>query len=78
MSTYEIKEMSGSIGKNYGKKKDTHPDINGKCKINGVEYEIAGWQKTSKKGNSFYSLQFSVPRQKTTVETSDPNDDIPF
>ena|SRR3990167_3503903 len=34
------------------------PDYKGACEIAGVEYWIAGWIKTSKKGSKFMSLTF--------------------
>lgn len=61
---YEVKDMSGSIGQNYSKKEPKHPDINGKCLIDGKEYLIAGWEKQGKNGNTFYSLKFQVPRPR--------------
>ena len=64
---------------------DKHPDITGKATIDGVAYEIAGWQKEGNQGK-FYSLKFQLPRaeekkpamKETGGGIDDLEDDIPF
>ena len=51
--------------------------------VNGVDYELSGWMKVSKKGNKFMSLTIREPFKKTTkVETPavEPfeDDEVPF
>lgn len=45
------------------KKSDNHPDLTGKLNVEGKDYRIASWQKTSKTGSKFYSLAISEPRE---------------
>lgn len=56
-------ELKGTLGENLYKKTEAHPDMKGKCQIEGVEYNISGWLKEGKNG-SFYSLSFSVKQDK--------------
>ena len=50
---------NGIISKNDRKTQDNHPDIRGSATVDGVEYWVAGWQKTSTKG-TYYSLAFTL------------------
>lgn len=73
---YELKEGQGSLFKN-DKQNDRQPDFKGSILIGGTTYEIAAWNKTSRNGLSYMSLQASLPRerggepqvQRATVET---------
>jgi uncharacterized protein (DUF736 family) len=56
--------MSGTLFKNEKKKSENHPDYTGSCKIDNVEWDIAGWKKTTNSGKSFLSLSFSEPWEK--------------
>lgn len=76
-------DNSGIIAKNKDKKQDNHPDIRGQATIDGTEYWISGWAKTSDKG-PFYSLSFQpkdnqqqTSRNAGTSKQQD-EDDIPF
>jgi hypothetical protein len=53
---YTLKEGQGSIFKNKKKEKDTHPDMTGSIKIDGVEYWLSGWAKGEGAGK-WLSLQ---------------------
>ena len=87
MSQYD-NNLTGIIGKNDRKEKDSHPDIKGNCEINGVQYWISGWKKDRKDGTgSFYSLRFEakeqakpapVQRQAAPQTLADMDSDIPF
>jgi len=61
---YEQRDNSGSVFKNDRKEKDSHPDRQGTCMIDGKEYWISGWVKTSAKGD-WLSLAFK-PKEKAT------------
>lgn len=52
------KDNSGALFKNNRKETDTHPDYNGKCQINGVEYYMNAWLNTSKQGKQYLSFSF--------------------
>jgi hypothetical protein len=64
---YTPKDNSGSIFKNDRKEKDTHPDGKGSCVIDGVEYWVSSWNKTSAKGVQFRSLSFQRKEQPASV-----------
>ena len=61
------------------------PDMFGSCEIDGVEYRISAWNKTSAKGSQFMSLSLQLkdaqpngaakpaPQQQVTLD-----DDVPF
>jgi uncharacterized protein (DUF736 family) len=53
------------------KKNEKHPDFKGQLNVEGKEWEIAAWNRTSKAGKQFLSLKISVPYVK---ETFKPND----
>jgi len=40
---------------------DKKPDMKGKINIKGEILDIAFWEKTSKKGSTFYSIKVSEP-----------------
>lgn len=47
----------GIIGKNPRKEKDTDADLSGHINVDGKEFWLNGWRKTSSKdGSTFYSL----------------------
>lgn len=52
----------GILFKNDRKEKDTQPDRTGSINIEGVEYFLDGWIKTSESGRQFMSL--SVKRKE--------------
>ena len=89
MSNFETRDNSGSLFTN-NKKAENHPDFRGKCKVNGVDMEVAVWNKTSAKGIQFMSMSFSEPwvnpnaevpaevqaEAKPSIES--PSNDLPF
>ena len=70
---------TGAIFKNE-KKADNHPDFKGKINVEGKEYEVAVWLKTSKAGNEFWSLKLQEPREQGAAikSTSEKINDLPF
>lgn len=60
-------EMKGTLGENLYRRNERDSDMKGKCQINGIEYNISGWLKTSKNGGQFYSLSFTE-RTREKVE----------
>lgn len=78
----------GALFKNDDKQSDKHPDYKGSINIDGVEYWLSSWIKTSKQGNKFMSLsvqpkQAAKPAKQApqAVDTSgfdDIDDSIPF
>ena len=72
------KEMTGTIGTNLRKTKDSHPSHSGSAMIDGKEYWISGWVKASDRG-SFLSMSFKAKEPKESLEAPPEfNDDLPF
>lgn len=60
---------SGVLFKNDKKETEKHPDYKGSCEVNGVEYWLASWLKTSSKtGEKFMSLSFT-PKEDQAQQT---------
>lgn len=83
MSDYD-NTNTGAIFRNKRKETDKNPDGTGTANIDGVEYWVSSWNKTSKSGEQFRSLSFkrkdaseSRPA-KAAVPESDPYSDCPF
>ena len=47
---------SGALFKNDKKQSDNHPDYKGTINVDGVDYWLSSWLKTSKSGTKFMSL----------------------
>ena len=61
----------GSLFKNDKKTEDKHPDMSGTINIDGTEFWISGWKKTSKAGTGFISLSVR-PKQEQASKPSVP------
>lgn len=76
----------GALFRNERKEKDNHPDHTGSINVDGVEYWLSAWVKTSKSGQKFFSLSVKQKDEKVSSNdvrreaagTADPNDEIPF
>ena len=70
----------GVLFKNIDKKKENSPDYNGKANLNGIDYKIASWLNTSKKGQQYLSLKFQIANEEKEPQgkIDDLKDDIPF
>ena len=77
---FEIKENSGSLFKNDRKTEESHPQAKGSAKINGIEYWVSAWTKTTKEGVKWQSLSFTVKDAKPQQPNSfdDITDNIPW
>lgn len=80
---FEQKDNSGSLFKNEKKEKETHPNMRGSAKIDGIEYWVSGWTKEGKNGK-WISLSFK-PKEETPPQAKKPTSkfddmasDIPF
>lgn len=78
----------GVLFRNEKKETEKHPDMTGSLDVDGVEYYLSGWTKTSKQGKKFLSVSVS-PKQKVAQQhvqkakqqfnqEDDFSDDIPF
>ena len=80
MTTYD-NTNSGTLFKNDKKAKDTDPAYKGQINVEGIEYWMSSWVKTSKQGASFKSIKLtSKDRQisEPTRKAADLPDDLPF
>lgn len=59
---------SGAIFKNDRKEKETHPDLGGVLNVEGKDYYVNAWKKTSKAGAPFYSLSIKAKEAKASKE----------
>jgi uncharacterized protein (DUF736 family) len=77
MSEYD-NTNSGALFANTERKTDKHPNARGTLNVDGVEYWISAWTKTSKKGDKYQSL--SVQRKDAEQQSEKPpfDDAIPF
>ena len=71
------RDMSGALFKNNRKEKDSHPDYTGKALIDGYEYQISAWIKTSSKGDKFMSMAYRSTKEERN-SSRELDDDIPF
>jgi uncharacterized protein (DUF736 family) len=65
------------------KEQDNHPDYTGKINVQGKDFLLAAWIKTSKKGTKFMSLSVKPDTQGKAADSgikrnNDPEADIPF
>jgi len=66
---------SGALFENEKRAKESHPHLRGSCTIKTpdgelLEFWVSAWQKTSKKGDDFFSLSFQLKdEQKEKEET---------
>lgn len=75
----EKKNNNGALFKNQ-KTKETQPDLKGNITIDGKEYQLSAWKRTSAKGVSYLSLQISDSKSEPKKEnkTDFLDDDIGF
>lgn len=86
-------ENRGVLFKNDDKQSEKAPDYKGTINVDGVEYWLSSWIKTSKQGNKFMSLSVQPKQQQAAkparstkqapqaVDTSgfdDMDSDLPF
>ena len=74
----------GALFANDKRETDLHPTHTGSINVEGVDYWLNAWVKTSKAGRKFFSLsvkpkepQASAPPKPQRVEF-EPDQDIPF
>lgn len=80
----EDRNNSGVLFKNDRKEQEKHPDYKGHATLDGVDYYVSSWVRTSKRdGGKFMSLAFSPKgerKEKAIQESREllDDDDIPF
>jgi hypothetical protein len=68
MPDYETKNR-GVLFNEQVKNKETSPDWTGKLDVEGKEYRIAAWERTTKTGQPILSLAISEPRNVTDTQS---------
>jgi uncharacterized protein (DUF736 family) len=78
---------SGALFKNKEKLTEKHPDYKGSLNVDGDEFWVSAWLKTSKKGEKYMSLSIKPKEEqadrapaRTVVrqQMDDPDESIPF
>lgn len=74
---------SGALFKNSQKKTEKHPDYQGTINVEGTDYRLAAWLKTSKSGDRYMSLSVSEFQAKQATKPkmaaeSFQDDPMPF
>jgi hypothetical protein len=64
----------GALFRNTDKVKETDRDYSGSINVDGTDYWISGWVKTSKAGAKYLSLSLK-PKAEPAGETKPPFDD---
>jgi hypothetical protein len=73
------KTNRGEFYREEGKKNPNGPDYTGPLDVNGVQYRLAGWIKTSKKtGKKFLSLAIEPKSEAETGAKADFDDPLEF
>lgn len=80
--------MRGVMFPNAKRTKKSQPNMTGSAEIEGVEYWVSGWKRTSKSGDPYFSLAFTPKEEpeedddelEDEFEEEDENDedDLPF
>ena len=85
MSNYEPKEGSLSLFKNDKKGNHNAPDWKGNGLFMGKKVKLAGWQKQTSKGDTFFSLKIEedtytpqVKNEQRAKPADDMDSEIPF
>jgi hypothetical protein len=80
---YEQRDMSGSLFRNDKRESENQPNLKGSAMIDGAEYWVSAWTKTSKTGEKWVSLAFTpkearAEKVETTPALDNWDDQIPF
>jgi hypothetical protein len=71
----------GVLFTNDKREKDSHPNMTGKINIEGKDYWLSAWTKTSKNGNKFLSLnakEMEARVEPAPADFIDDDLDLPF
>jgi|688.fasta_scaffold370196_4 uncharacterized protein (DUF736 family) len=58
------------------KKNEKQPDYDGNINVDGKDYALAGWKKTSQKGATFLSLKISEAKVVVNGQQVDSDNDF--
>jgi uncharacterized protein (DUF736 family) len=68
----EQRNYDGALFKNDRKTADNHPDYTGSAVIDGVEYWVSAWVKTSQAGTKFFSMAYKPKEGQGAAARSAP------
>lgn len=76
----------GAIWKNDKKESDKHPDFTGNLNVDGVDYWVSAWKRSTDAGDKAPVLRFSIRAkdcapnmpQSNNAPPNDFDDSIPF
>jgi uncharacterized protein (DUF736 family) len=80
-------ELRGALFRNDKGDNPARPDYRGNCQINGQKYRISAWLRTSRAGQTFMSMAFTLdqtaPPDPQAQQTAQPQgqpqtEDVPF
>ena len=63
-------EMRFALFRNDKGDNEKRPDYRGTIQVNGVEYELSAWIRTSKRGDKFMSGEVKPKRERATAEAA--------
>jgi len=74
---------TGALFKNDKKASEKHPDYKGSANVDGTEYWVSAWIKTSKNGQTFMSFAYTAKEPVAKPDIAPLGDfensaDIPF
>ena len=81
---FEQRDNTGALFKNNEKDSDTHPDYRGNLNVDGTEFWLSAWIKTSKQGMKYMSLSIKPKNAEAAKPATsgslkqDMDDEIPF
>jgi hypothetical protein len=78
MSKQYDNELRGSLFKNDRKTEDKHPEYKGQAQINGLEYWVSAWVKTSKEGVKYMSLSYQLKEGQNSPKSAPIADNKPL
>jgi hypothetical protein len=70
MPDYDNRDR-GALFKNNDKTEESHPDYRGNINVDGTEYWLSAWLKTSKAGMKYMSLSIK-PKNADTAQSKKP------
>lgn len=69
---------SGALFKNDKRTNDRQPEYKGSLNVEGTEYWVSAWVKTSKAGQKFFSLALTPKDAQPAAATIRDDEDVPF
>lgn len=71
---------TGALFKSEEKLTEKYPDYKGSINVNGEEFWLSAWLKTSKAGKKFMSLSVSPKNEQAQKKSApaDDSEDVPF